>query len=1648
MKRRIVSLILVFSIVFAMFPAVHVNAVTAEEMTETDAWKAGIDVYIAWYNHINPDNINKGRIDTYYTNKTSLFKILYNDRHATSTEWEDQVQAAYYYLEDWFNFTADNEELQLETMLTVLYSCLFYIYSDTGNEYDDDTAQQIFEQLFEDLQEDEMDDLIKLCLKTAGEKAPKIEDMLNALATDIPDKTAEVFNDVFASGNAISSLVSVASAYKEAASFAAISSLNEDMANVLLDLYDLYEEGTYSPVKTASALLYNGYKTKSDQIIKNTLTGWAATDQAINLGLDLAEELCDEVLKDVLEGAGTAAAGTGSTMVATVATVALKAITIGALVESLSEIVLNTLEGTGQIYSADLLMYNVNIVRQDVHRIYLRRLAEFKENPNQDTAKALNTISKLMYNVLLTENEYTANCNEVYCTAGVLNTAWWHDFVDNNIFSTFDQATKKRATELNNAKNYYTSIPQLAYSSFINTNIVHITYDCSGGSFDFATYLGLEGNSTQALFKGEVTQIAAAIPLYEGYRFLGWSSLKGASTPDYEPGDAFSASTNTTLYAVWEKQDTITYNANGGETAPSSHENTKGETKLSDTWPSKTGHTFLGWAEEPEPDENAKLYAPGELFPTDGDVTLYAIWTPATFNIVFDANGGVYADGNDTITLQKTYLQNFTVTPEIPTRAGYSFSGSWALNPDGSGIAYKQGETYKDIGGAGLETKRLYAVWLDTEAEVLYDYNDDPAGTAVTKSYDKVDLSAGAVNYTIKDASERDTFNGNRFKGWIYLDPNGTYWATNGAYDLGRYTLYQPGEQVPLTGDLTLYAKWTYLVHYDYGDQKYSHAEVNDNVAYTVQESIYSGDEATFKYWKCKNTGDIYQPGQQINLSSDLYLTAVWEGNDTTEYVMPGDVDGNSMVNNLDLLAFQKYLEGISGNVVEGALDTDGNNTVNQDDFTRLHQYLSGWDVVIYPVNTSEVSLFSAFPEMTVTQPKNNAWILYSDPPRLEWEAVDGAAGYRISIRNVGTDELLYELKWTTNTYYSLTNKLDAAAGKYRIWIGAMPSKTADASEALAASTLTIFTKPEPPEIEDETWEDRTYNSITLSMNITKNNGSAITDSGFYIVEDGLPTSEWVQYSFKEYGDYSATSEKYKEMTITGLQPETTYHCYAYAVNDVGETITDRFSVTTEEYLCPHTSGVYINEYPESITYVDTGDDTQHQEIWYFDEYCNYCRKVVTEAAQTEVYYKPHNFVADVCTLCKHALSCSHDTVTKVYYTTTYKIVDETYHIRNAFYNPVCDQCGEVTDTKTLFDSYEEEHTFSDQICTGCGYALAENLSVTASVDRITANPGDVVAVDAKAIGGAGSYQFAYVILQNGELVDRMSYSNMTSWSYTVTEPGVYQFKVYCKDGEDTVAVVDSDLIHVLSSDAMSIYGSHETVGAGETVDITFSVAHNIGWKSLKFNLEYDQTYLMVENIDFNSAILSEKDILWAPATDNPFVLNCFETESSSAVCSLDGSYVTMTFRVAENADAGYYPIRIDYDECDVFNANGQPLSVETTDAYIVVEDDTSSDTGTEDDSGVLGGYVFQLQNSTGASVTINADNKTDENVTAVLILAVYDGRGQMIACSMGEVLWYTNETIEMTAAYDKSENADYVKVFLLDPESMQPLRTEWQQVL
>lgn len=1019
-----------------------------------------------------------------------------------------------------------------------------------------------------------------------------------------------------------------------------------------------------------------------------------------------------------------------------------------------------------------------------------------------------------------------------------------------------------------------------------------VTYALNGGTGDFAP---------QHKAYNQPLVIRTGTPVKEGYVFDGWWPTidgYGVNPVDfwyYKNENAISPDINPCYFAKeivmkaqWVKsQDMIRYHANGGVGAPAAQENT-GNALLSAQAPTRYGYIFLGWDENPGAKTPTYPAGAQNVLTKTGSVTLYALWKPVTFQVIFDANGGLFDDsGTERIFKPKDYSQPFVIDVAQPYgKEGYTFSGTWALTPEGGGEIYIHDTIVSDIGDDTTNDKVLYAVWTE---------------------------------------------------------------------------------------------------------------------------------------------------------------------NPKPKPVVPGDINGDMLVNNLDLFALQKYLEGHGEAVVEGALDVNGDSAADQGDFTRLYQYLTGWDVEIYP-EPGTISLMAELPPITVTQPRDNQWILYSDPPALEWEAVAGAAGYRISIRNLDTDELLMEQKWTAETSLSLNGKLDQAAAPYRIWIGAMPSKSADAGEALAEAILSVYTQPEAPEIQEETWEAVTHDSITLSMNITRNNGSAITDSGFYVVKNGLPTSEWVQYSFSDYGSYSATAGGYKEMTITGLMPDTSYLCYGYAVNGVGETITAKIKVTTAEYNCPHANGVYVLESPQAVSYINTGDSQQHQEIWYYDEYCVDCQAVVNEQAQSEIYYYDHDLVANVCTLCKYAAACPHSEVTKQYYTTTYQITDERVHQRNAFYHPVCDACGEITDPRTLFDTFEEPHTFRDHVCTGCGYAEAIALALSATVEQTTANPGDILSVTAKAVGGAGGYQFAFVLLKDGELVDRMSYSEQKRWSHTVTEYGAYQFVVYCMDSDGAVVTAESTIVQVCSATELSLCGSQTWAAPGETVTVSFSLTNNPGWKSLKFDFAYDETCLTLEQVSLGEG-LSENHVLLSQGYDSPVTVNCFAVESSEAVCRANGNYITATFRVAEDAPEGYYPITLDYDPRDVFDASGTPLELVASNAYLAVKENVSDD---EDDSNppsggsqeLPGGYVVRLDRTSGTTAIVSADNKTDKTMIVTVIAAVYDARDRMISCCIEDRYWRAGSTVFMEVAFALDERAATVKVFLLESGTLIPLRESWKQGL
>lgn len=88
---------------------------------------------------------------------------------------------------------------------------------------------------------------------------------------------------------------------------------------------------------------------------------------------------------------------------------------------------------------------------------------------------------------------------------------------------------------------------------------------------------------------------------------------------------------------------TISYNANGGSGAPSSHSYTlasSGSTNLSSTKPTRTGYTFLGWSLSST--ATSASYSAGQAWSraNNSNYTLYAVWKANYAYIYYNINGG------------------------------------------------------------------------------------------------------------------------------------------------------------------------------------------------------------------------------------------------------------------------------------------------------------------------------------------------------------------------------------------------------------------------------------------------------------------------------------------------------------------------------------------------------------------------------------------------------------------------------------------------------------------------------------------------------------------------------------------------------------------------------------------------------------------------------------------------------------------------------------------------------------------------------------------------------------------------------------------------------------------------------------------------
>lgn len=518
------------------------------------------------------------------------------------------------------------------------------------------------------------------------------------------------------------------------------------------------------------------------------------------------------------------------------------------------------------------------------------------------------------------------------------------------------------------------------------TTTYTVSYNANGGSGE---------PSSQTKIKDTTLTLSTQKPTRDGFAFIGWATSPSATSAQYQPGGSYTSNASVTLYAVWEKQIyTISYNANGGTGAPAAQTKAFGYAlALSTQVPTRSGYAFLGWATSSS--ATSAQYQPGDIYSTNANLTLYAVWKTQTYTVSYNANGGSGAPSAQT----KTHDVAFTLSTQKPTRDGYTFLG-WATSSSAAYAQYQPGDSYTNNANV-----TLYAVWQDEIYTITYYSNGGVmclrgVGGAYTDDYNTESKGKSTVIgkniYTI-------TRDGYTFMGWA-TNPNATVaqYQNGDIYnkdvDIDLYALWSKnasgnspvievkgttgmaGEEVSVTINLKNnpgISSMKLNVQYDSsilepvsaniasGFKNASGANAIENISKNPivlnWVLLGSGDinENTFATitFKIKDNapklkrGNIivtYDADDVCNSKDENVPFEISNGYVEVVSYIPGDINGDGKVNNKDVTRLFQYLSGMDVEVVNNALDVNGDGKVNNKDVTRLFQYLSGMDVEIH----------------------------------------------------------------------------------------------------------------------------------------------------------------------------------------------------------------------------------------------------------------------------------------------------------------------------------------------------------------------------------------------------------------------------------------------------------------------------------------------------------------------------------------------------------------------------------------------------------------------------------------------------------------------------------------------------------------------------
>jgi uncharacterized repeat protein (TIGR02543 family) len=307
-------------------------------------------------------------------------------------------------------------------------------------------------------------------------------------------------------------------------------------------------------------------------------------------------------------------------------------------------------------------------------------------------------------------------------------------------------------------------------------------------------------------------------------------------------GDSAYEATSSTSISI-QVSSIITFSTNGGVgTAPTQLTYLNADITLpAGTGLSKSGYTFGGWSTT---NNGAALSA---TYSSTTSRTLYAVWTPNTYTITFNPNGGV-----DTQTAG-SYVTGAVATT-LPTtstyrRTGYSFTG-WASTATSTTPV----TTYSTAANA-----TFYAIWNRGTYTVTYAAN---GGTGI--------MAAQSSNAAANLRANTFTYGGKAFIGW------------NTSAD-GTGTSYRNSASYPFLASITLYAQWGSVISFSSqgatsgspssSSQNWISGAINLPTVGTMIKPGY-----TFSGWN-NGSGTTYTGGSSFTPTSAFIFNPVWTAN-------------------------------------------------------------------------------------------------------------------------------------------------------------------------------------------------------------------------------------------------------------------------------------------------------------------------------------------------------------------------------------------------------------------------------------------------------------------------------------------------------------------------------------------------------------------------------------------------------------------------------------------------------------------------------------------------------------------------------------------------------------------------------------------------